>query len=794
MCGMSMTSLAQLTALVLFGLLMTSLTAAEAQGPDVEGQTVPRNVPPVNLFDELDYTHPGLESVKATVDAGDLAAAKATLLKHFRTRDEVQEPPPGQDGYDTALADELLRGRFIWKAPAATGAVGDRVLDFGPDVADIEWYKDPLGEGVHVREIIYYFGRHYWVNTLVDAYRNTGDEKYIARVVALLGEFMRACPVEDGRGLPQVNNAHVVAQSRLGREGLATAGSPAIQWTLMAALRRAGVWSKAWPSFILSEEVTPDWFAAFLTSMIEHQRYLADGLDVIKTGNHATRTAHGLLEVAAGFPEFVEQAEWMDAAIGQLCVFYNYIPTPRAFIYPDGATREIYPGVARSDLGVLRTSVGIIRNAGRRVPRQLTDVLEKMSEHYAYVIWPSQFDLRQRRPDLYSVPNVAGRDDIDYIETGGREGHAPEQSSYPRFSGEPYYAGTYWLRSDWSPKAVAMRVRFGPVMYKYHGRGFADVGDVGVWGHGLQLIPHLYNHPQSGPWAEYGDCRWRGGGKSTNIITVDGVGQSGYGRVMYSTGITEPLDNPWITTPVFDYLRGSYSFDPKQVAVTHTRAILFLKPDYFLVIDTINGEGRHNYRMKYQLHHDLEAHLDGSTVNAETEGQVRIVVAPSRPEMAELAIIKGQEEPFYEGWHLHSASRGTAAPALIYEWAESVPALMETLIWPIAPGGAHDVQIVREIAAGGQVSLQVRRGNAIDHIEVLRDGLNFMREEDGRLVSAGMVNSRELEKPGIRVSAPHLGAAYLLRTDDDGFVAASNCSAEMVIEGARIQTLAWQGQ
>jgi hypothetical protein len=107
---------------VVLGLLMTCPSAVRAQGPDVQGQTVRRNVPPVNLFAKLDYTRPGLEPVKAAVRAGDLDTARAALLEHFRNRREVQEAPTPQNGYDTARADELPQRRFTWKAPAATGA------------------------------------------------------------------------------------------------------------------------------------------------------------------------------------------------------------------------------------------------------------------------------------------------------------------------------------------------------------------------------------------------------------------------------------------------------------------------------------------------------------------------------------------------------------------------------------------------------------------------------------------------------------------------------------------------
>ena len=123
-----------------------------------------------------------------------------------------------------------------------------------------------------------------------------------------------------------------------------------------------------------------------------------------------------------------------------------------------------------------------------------------------------------------------------------------------------------------------------------------------------------------------------------------------------------------MTTPVLDYVRGSYHFDPNEVDVNHTRAVLFVKPDYFVVIDRLTGEGEHDFRMKYQLHQDLQATADGTmVVGASTDGP-GIVVAPSRDDL-ELSIVTGQDEP-KEGWHLFSERKAEPAPALIYTWRD----------------------------------------------------------------------------------------------------------------------------
>lgn len=709
------------------------------------GPGIPSGVSPARLFDELDYRLPGLRPVKAALDTGDEAGAKAELLAHFRARPDAQERPRRHPEYDTRLADNILEGRYIW---------GDTVCTYGPRIEDIEWYKVP--EGVYWPLFDHELGRHTFVDTLVNAYRNTGDERYVRHLIALLLKFIRDCPVEDGRRMPRINNADTLAARTIGVDGLTRIGDPAIMWDLMVSMRRVQRWPGLLQYCIHSDAVTPDALAAILTSFVEHARYIVDAVEVCEGGNHGTRSGATALELAAKYPEFRERERWADRALADLMARYHWHDTnPLGFIYRDGATVEISPEVGRGDYQTLLQAMAWVRMLGREVPRQLLDVQEKMIEYLAYISRPEELEARRARADrgeavtfVAGVPQVGragedrgpglpGRGDLDYIETGGRAGTVPAQASYPLRTGDPCHAGTYFMRSDWSPEAVVLQVRFGPIQYKYSQFGLGDVGDVGVWGHGMHLIPHIAHHPRTGPFVVYGDRSFAGDGKSENTISVDGVGQSRANRVRRADA---PLDNPWVTTPVLDYVRGSYTFDTDRVCAVHTRATLFVKPDYFVVFDRVHGgSGTHQYRMKYQLHEDLTAEVSGAQVTGTTADGPRIVVAPSRDDLT-LSIVKGRTEPTYEGWHLRSAEEGVPAPALIYEWAEDMPARVETVIWPVRPGGSADLSVVRTVRDGA-VTLRVTRGTHVDEITCGEGGeVTLRRRADGRVVAEGRMD------------------------------------------------------
>ena len=757
-------------------IMLLTANAAWPQGKDVPGETVPRGVAPPQLFEALNVKLPELAAVKAAWERGDEGGAKSALLAHFRSRQDVIKPTSSA-AYDTSVADELLKGRF---------ACGDMVLYYGPNVTDIEWYKVPLD--IDWPTFDHQIGRGTYVYALSQAYRGTGEDKYVEHLVKLMLEFINDCPVEDGRAMPRINNMDGYAVRLIGREALASTGHPAMYWTLMAAMRRTQQWARFLQYCVSSPAVTPDALAAILTSLIEHERFIVDATSTIKRGNHGTRNAAAILEIAAKFPEIAEREQWADRGLADLLQRYNWKGTgPYAFIYPDGATEEISPEVGRGDYSTLLQAMGWIRMLGRVMPPQLLEIQEKNIEYFAYISWPDQ--LAWRAAHKRRGPGLTGRADIDYIESGGVTGTVPQYASYPMRSGEPCYAGTYFMRGSWTADAVALRVRFGPIQYKYSQSGLGDVGDIGVWGYGTHLIPHIYKHPRTGPFRDYGDRSFAGDGRSENTISVDGHGQSRFSRARY---IEEALANPWVTTPVFDYVRGRYAFDPGEVEVKHTRAILFVKPDYFVVMDRIDGDGEHDYRMKYQLHQDLTAVANGVHVVGSSATGPGIVVSPSRADLA-LSIVKGQDEPFKEGWHLLHEERAEAAPALIYEWHEQAPSMVETVIWPLPPGRAPQIRVQRSVAAA-TVTLTLTRADGTDVITRDQAGnVTLCRLQNGELVAAGVVGTTGLRGHGVTVTAATAGSTYVMR-DGDRYVTASNCGAHVAIPETDVRVIEWDGR
>ena len=81
-----------------------------------------------------------------------------------------------------------------------------------------------------------------------------------------------------------------------------------------------------------------------------------------------------------------------------------------------------------------------------------------------------------------------------------------------------------------------------------------------------------------------------------------------------------------------------------------------------------------------------------------------------------------------------AAEKFAPAPALIYTWNERAPTRVETVLWPVKPGHAADIEVTRS-AKDGVVTLTVKRG---EHENVVTcgkdDNVTLCRKRLGRVV------------------------------------------------------------
>lgn len=569
-----------------------------------------------DFFGALDLDLPALAAVKAAVAAGDYPAARAAFVQYLKTRERPRwhfdwraRPRHARrpEGVDTREAD-----RVVAHVLTSVGVPHQ----FGPD---IDWSINPTP--LKYNEWTWQLSRHPFWSTLGRAYWETGDEVYAREFVAQITDWITDNPVP-------VNDS---------------GNRPGSRWrTIETGIRMFSSWPDCFFRFLSSPSFTDDAVVLMVKSMVEHARHL---LAHPTSNNWLAMEMNGLFHVGVLFPEFREAETWRETASRRLYEEMNLQ------VYPDGAQVELatgYHGVS------LNNFVGALRLAelnGITLPGDYAARLEKMYDYYLKLVmpdglYPALNDAGWgdcRRPLREGAERFPRRTDFLGVASGGKEGVLPAFTSacFP-------YAGWAVMRSGWGPEDLYLHYEYGP-----YGAGHQheDKLSLLVHAHGRRLLT------EGGIYA-YDTSQWRRYVLSTrahNTIMVDGLEQRRAGlRETYVTA--EPLPNRWLTTPQFDFAEGWFDegYGPdRNRTVTHRRAVLFVKPEYWLVIDrlTPSDDAVHRYEAIF--------HFDGEAAEITPAPLGVRSTEPDRPNLAILAlnpeglgvdIVRGQEQPVVQGW------------------------------------------------------------------------------------------------------------------------------------------------
>ncbi len=712
------------------------------------------------IFQILDLGHPGLGRVKQLHGQGHHPAAICALHDYIRGRDWGASPPERDPTLLHARADDLLRNVFH---------LGPFEVYWGTDVSQIEWYTPPeVLDDLHLFYVG--FSRHNdFVPHLAEAYWHTGDERYAEKLVELILDWIERCPAVDAAGVRD-NGTFALPADEDGDGKPDRPGYAGMVWKPFCTMRRVLTWCRMFTLCRDARAFAPQVWCRMLCSISEQiDTVLEDLPRMSNRGNHSTRAAETILHLSFFWPQIARVYDWRRITIDKLARCFNWF-SDGGFIYPDGATAEITESVTGTVIQVGKI-IKTLRCHDLQVPHSILDVHERMCEYALGVMEPDSAG----SPGLAEIGTMAAaihdRQDLLRIATGGKQGRETSATSWPWRPEEPCYAGTYLMRSGWGRDDTALRTRFGPLEYMSPLTGYGSVGEVAVWGHGVNWVPYMRCRPHRGEFKAFGDGGFEGDGRSENTISVDGVGQSRYGRKYHPE---TPVDNAFVTCPIFDWVRGAYTFDPDeldQVTITHTRAILFVRPDYFLVIDRLEpSDGTaHEYRMKYQLHHTVSVPSVEGVRATGVAGGAGIVVQPLCGDLR-LDIVNGQKEPYYEGWHIVEPACAMPADALVYTWEDSGSSGLETLLCPFPARSevACSVRASSRLSPDGSVVVTVtgHRSDTTDHVLIagaqesassdgfeLAGALGFVRMTAGEVVAMGMADAATLTAHGLSLTA-----------------------------------------
>ncbi|MEA3365335.1 MAG: heparinase II/III family protein, partial [Candidatus Hydrogenedentes bacterium] len=369
-----------------------------------EGSEELQSLRPQDVLSKLDLERSELTAVKSAAEQGDRIEA---LLAYFRAKYPLAEPSGNVSEADLRVADDVVNHIFQW-GPYEKAEYGE----------DVRWDWDPRGDIEWVAAVY----RFHWAEPLVQAYRETRDEKYAEAFVDLTRDWIRKHPLEEHR------KTHYVYERWRG-----------FAWLDIQTGIRATRLCQSFPVMVHAEAFTPEFLGVFLASMYDHQ-VKTEKIPMNAVHNKAVFEQRGFVNIAYIFPEFKDARRWMELAMSRLSD--NLV----AQVTPDGVQRE-WSGGYHS--GVLRDAVEIMdrmEEVGIDVPAEYRLRVQGMFDYIFGIAtpelgypmfgdtsrtidlpedrsqWPLYSTLMQAT-ELFGEPRYAARATLD------RE-NLPQQTSY----------------------------------------------------------------------------------------------------------------------------------------------------------------------------------------------------------------------------------------------------------------------------------------------------------------------------------------------------------------------------
>ena len=659
------------------------------------------------FYSSLELDMKGLEDVKAAVKKHDYAQAGHAFATYLKQRETPRMPLMWKDRptpekrnpqFNTHPADEIVAHRLT---------SCEFTHQFG---ARIEWLINPTP--LKYNEWTWQLNRHGAWKTLVDAYWQTGDEKYGREFVNQMRGWVEDCLV------PATGNGNV----------------PYSAWrTITTGIRTFGVWPDCFFRMLGSPVFDDDSIVLMVKSFYEH----ANHLRAYPTQNNwLAMEMNGLFHIAVLFPEFKDSQEWRDYAIGRI---YKELDLQ---VYPDGAQKELAPGYHGVSLGNFLGlyQIGALNNV--KMPEDYCQRLERMYQYYMNIrmpdgrcpalndsLWGQTANTLKNGQRLF--PN---RTDFLYAATYGAEGTAPSFTSVwmP-------YAGWAVMRTGWDNQAMYMHVDVGPFGAAHQHEDKLSI-IAAAYGRKILTEGACYAYDVS----QY--RRYTLGAAAHNIVNVDGKPQHRRRRHEFNV-VDKPLQNRWVTNDTVDFIEGRYDEgfgDANDKTVTHYRAVLFVKSQYWLVLDVLSPKdtAEHAYESMFHLA-NIEAVLDEKTmaIRGCDADVANIAILPVKSDGLTANIVKGKEEEPAQGWELRSGYYDKhPIPTVLYNRKAAGQWLEPWLLYPLKPGETQPPVKSLRMTTPNTIELQFTDGR-VHVVELTLDGdgiskLNLIEKNVGGTIEA----------------------------------------------------------
>lgn len=509
------------------------------------------------------------------------------------------------------------------------------------------------------------------------AYYNTGDKYWAKQFQSVFYDWVDA-------------NPQPMIMSRADYPPWRTLDSAARLAYLQGSLSRLTV----------GKDIDDELWANLLFSIWEHCDYLKN--DDFDGGNWLATVSGAVMSVALDFPEFKDQPTWL--AFGKTSFETNVMRD----IWPDGKEKEDAPGyVSMAYRGMLST-LESLQKAGIPVSDEAKSRMSKTQDFLVAVTQPN--GLTPYIGDWGSDPPWAlpaaydyyKKDYVKYILTQGKEGAPPPFTSINFPDG-----GWSIMRSSYDkPYENARHLVFKSSSASH---GHLDVLNITAYAYGRPLIIDPGIRSYEGADAErYVQTAYH------NTICIDGKNQS------RGPGKTEL----WKSDDTLDYVYGSHQ-DYK--GLTHRRAVIFVKPDYWIVHDDITGEGSHIYDQNWHFENDANIVEDPFTKAVHTgytEGG-NLLMIPADP-----SSLRSEGFDFFVDKDRMGQSGSVPSKGWKYSKEGAAPQSFDVVLYPYSGPEAPKVSVkrlpVKDASPTEVTALEISIGDKKDIVMFSRVGSQTM--------------------------------------------------------------------
>ncbi len=543
--------------------------------------------------------------------------------------------------------------------------LGEYTLDMS---AGLDWYATPTGDLEWNGGLV----RHGYFMLLANGYQKTRNEIFAATIIEHMLDYIEKVPPFEPEGKPYL-------------EYKKSTWRP-----FEVAGRAAETWPEALAKIIHSPHMTPEKWARILLSIHEHGLFLSRYH--WRTGNHACLETAALGLLGIFYAEFKEAAQWRQYAVDFLMNMW-----PGQF-HGDGYTKEMsggYHWVAMRSFFTL-FEVASQNGFGALFPESYVERLRlsaraellQSKPDYSVPITNDSNTKTNRREQLQRISKRLNMPEVEYRLTNGQRSIAPPTSHFfPK-------ARVGIMRSDWSDQARYLFMDMGRWGDNHMNEDQLNI-EVSAFGRKFLVNCGRWRYTTS-PDADWMD--WAKYFKTTaayNSVLVNGYSQ-----------VPGDAEGTMVIQQAYDYARGSFSagygreasgIDEKLMQekgvghskvrlvsnVKHQREVMFVKPDLWVVRDTIEGQDVQEAEQVWHYYDGIIESVANGRFMVTRFKDANLILTTLGPNPVAVNTFLGSKNPF-RGWHCPYYDQMRPAPEVAFLQKGIGKIVFHTLLFPVA--------------------------------------------------------------------------------------------------------------